>query len=115
MKKLLIGISLLASFAAMPAFAQQISCASVPAGLSTGSHGSAVTGLQRFLVAQNYSGSGSWMITGNYGPATTAAVRIYQGSHGLPQTGSVDARTAAAIGAGCGSGAGSNYSSQQPN
>jgi peptidoglycan hydrolase-like protein with peptidoglycan-binding domain len=43
--------------------------------LTVGSRGSDVTSLQSFLVAQNYPGGGSWMITGYYGQATAAAVR----------------------------------------
>ncbi|HEY4488104.1 MAG TPA: IPT/TIG domain-containing protein [Candidatus Paceibacterota bacterium] len=62
-----------------------------------GSRGTDVTILQRFLVAQNYVGGGSWMITGYFGPATQAAVRMYQSMHNLPATGYVDASTRASM------------------
>jgi hypothetical protein len=70
--------------------------------LTVGSRGADVSSLQSFLVAQGYPGGGSWMITGYYGQATAAAVRIYQGQHSLAQTGMFDAATRASI-SGCGS------------
>ena len=76
-------------------------CGNITTTLSYGSTGTQVTALQNFLVAQNYPGGGSWMVTGFYGAATTAAVRDFQQAHGLPQTGSVDSSTLAAIN-GCG-------------
>lgn len=83
------------------------SCISIAYDLSYGSRGSQVSALQSFLVTQNYPGGGSWMVTGNYGSATVAAVRNFQQVHGLPMTGAVDSSTRAAISrVGCG---GSNY------
>ncbi|PIR83905.1 hypothetical protein COU18_00615 [Candidatus Kaiserbacteria bacterium CG10_big_fil_rev_8_21_14_0_10_51_14] len=72
-------------------------CVNLYTDLSYGSKGSEVTQLQTFLVSQNYPGSGSWMITGNFRSATLAAVRNFQQSQGLPITGIVDAATRAAI------------------
>jgi len=72
-------------------------CIFIPAGISLGSRGSGVSTLQTFLVARNYPGGGSWMITGYFGRATAAAVRNFQQSQGLAQTGAVDAATASAI------------------
>jgi peptidoglycan hydrolase-like protein with peptidoglycan-binding domain len=72
-------------------------CVSLSRDLSVGSRGSDVSSLQSFLVSQNYPGSGSWMVTGYFGAATQAAVRIFQGQHGLAQTGFVDASTRASI------------------
>jgi peptidoglycan hydrolase-like protein with peptidoglycan-binding domain len=87
-------------------------CANLTTDLSVGSHGSQVRALQTFLVAQNYSGGGSWMITGNYGQATAAAVRLFQQQVGLPVSGWVDAATRFSINqAGCGS----NYGYTNPN
>jgi peptidoglycan hydrolase-like protein with peptidoglycan-binding domain len=74
-------------------------CISVNRDLSMGMRGTDVTALQTFLVAQNYPGSGSWMLTGYFGAATAAAVRDYQSQHGLPQTGVADSATRASIGA----------------
>ena len=78
-------------------------CTTITSNLSFGSRGSQVSALQSFLVAQNYPGGGSWMITGYYGSATTAAVRNFQQAHGLATTGVVDSSTRAAM---CG---GSSY------
>jgi peptidoglycan hydrolase-like protein with peptidoglycan-binding domain len=72
-------------------------CVSLTSDLSYGQKGSNVTQLQNFLVAQNYPGGGSWMVTGYFGSATVAAVRNFQQAQGLPMTGSVDASTRAAI------------------
>ncbi len=72
-------------------------CVSLYSDLSYGSKGSEVSRLQTFLVSQNYPGSGSWMITGNFRSATLAAVRNFQQQQGLPITGMVDAATRAAI------------------
>ena len=82
------------------AFAQGYSfgsCVSISSNLSVGSRGSDVRSLQSFLVAQNYPGGGSWMITGYFGQATAAAVRNFQQSTGQPVTGWVDAQTRATI------------------
>ncbi len=77
-------------------------CAGISRDLSVGSRGADVTTLQRLLVAQNYPGGGSWMVTGYFGAATAAAVRNYQTQHGIPTTGFVDSATRASMSA-CGS------------
>lgn len=64
--------------------------------------GGDVSRLQTFLVAQNYPGGGSWMITGYFGAATQQAVMNFQRQRGLVQTGAVDASTRAAMGINCG-------------
>ncbi len=104
MKKLILsGTALLSLLIAPIVLAQTYypssytNCGSIPAGLSVGSRGTDVSNLQSFLVAQNYPGGGSWMITGYFGQATAAAVRNFQSMHGLPQTGMVDTSTAAAM------------------
>ena len=73
------------------------SCVALSRNLTTGSSGSDVSDLQRFLVAQNYPGGGSWMVTGYYGLATQVSVRNFQLLAGLSQTGSVDNATRSAI------------------
>ncbi len=72
-------------------------CVNIASDLSYGSGGTQVRQLQTFLVAQNFPGSGAWMITGNFRSATLAAVRNFQQQQGLPVTGVVDAATRAAI------------------
>lgn len=105
MNKILISSALLlALFSAGVASAQTYTygsgaCINLTSDLSYGSRGVQVTQLQSFLVAQNYPGGGSWMITGYYGSATQAAVRIFQQNKGLPTTGAVDSATRAAINA----------------
>ena len=83
-----------ASYAPAPLSA---GCVAVSADLSFGARGGEVSKLQQFLVNQNYPGGGSWMVTGYFGSATVQAVRNFQQSAGLPQTGFVDAQTRAAI------------------
>src|SRR3989344_4110646 len=104
MKKSIFAASSLASlFIAPLALAQvyglptQTVCISVPVGLSYGSRGGSVSVLQSFLVSRNFPGGGSWMVTGYYGRATTAAVTNFQMSQGLFQNGTIDAVTATAI------------------
>ncbi|MDR3571661.1 MAG: IPT/TIG domain-containing protein [Candidatus Pacebacteria bacterium] len=96
MKKLIIsavvGLALIGGVASA-----QAGCASISSTLSLGSRGSQVSALQQFLVSQNYPGGGSWMVTGYYGQATAAAVRIFQQQHGLSQSGIVDYATLAAL------------------
>lgn len=70
-------------------------CLNLYRDLSLGSRGSDVSTLQTFLVAQNYRGGGSWMITGYFGAATRAAIMIFQQSRGLPATGVLDAQARA--------------------
>ncbi len=108
MKKLIIASASVLILLAGVASAQTYypissgSCSSISGYLSIGSSGSQVRALQRFLVAQNYPGGGSWMETGTYGQATAAAVRNFQQTHNLPRTGAVDAATLSAInGASC--------------
>lgn len=72
-------------------------CANLTSDLTVGSKGTQVRNLQIFLVAQNYPGGGSWMITGNYGQATQVAVRNFQQQSGLPITSWVDYATRTAI------------------
>ena len=72
-------------------------CVSITQNLGVGSRGAQVLTLQRFIVAQNYPGSGTWMETSYYGAATAAGVRIFQQTQGLPQTGAVDVNTQLAI------------------
>jgi len=72
-------------------------CVSVPVGISLGSRGSSVLTLQNFLISRNYPGGGAWMATSYFGAATQAAVRNFQQSQNLFQTGMVDATTASAI------------------
>lgn len=72
-------------------------CINLTSDLSIGLRGAQVTNLQNFLVAQNYPGGGSWMVTGYFGQATAAAVRVFQQNHGLAATGRVDSATRSAI------------------
>ena len=72
-------------------------CVTLSQDLSLGSRASDVRALQNFLVAQNYPGGGSWMVTGYFGAATAAAVRNFQSGQGLANTGAIDAATRAAI------------------
>ncbi len=88
-------------------------CTVISRDLSVGSRGADVSDLQRFLVAQNYPGGGSWMVTGYFGQATAAAVRNYQTQHGIPTTGMVDGATRASIAA-CLTGQGGSYNPIAP-
>ncbi len=93
------GILAVSLFAAPQAFAQSYyaGCVNLTSNLSVGSRNSEVSTLQRFLVAQNYPGGGSWMVTGYFGNATRVAVQNFQQSANLPMTGWVDAQTRSAI------------------
>jgi len=103
----LFVIAPLSTFAAVNAGP---SCVALSQNLSRGSSGSDVSSLQRFLVAQNYPGGGSWMVTGYYGLATEVSVKNFQISAGLSQTGVVDSATRAAIQSySCGTGTSYNY------
>lgn len=107
----IVVLSLLsANIASAQAYYPSTSCIAISRDLVVGSRGSDVISLQRFLVAQNFPGGGPWMVTGYYGAATRAAVRIYQQQHGLPQSGMADAQTRASI-AGCGA---TNYVNSYP-
>lgn len=92
-----IGVVFAAPLGTLAAINPGPSCTALSSNLFRGSSGSEVTLLQRFLVAQNYPGGGSWMVTGYYGSATQVAVQNFQISAGLPQTGSVDSATRTAI------------------
>jgi peptidoglycan hydrolase-like protein with peptidoglycan-binding domain len=72
-------------------------CTIIDRTLTLGASGTDVTQLQRFLVAQNYPGGGSWMVTGYFGSATRTAVQNFQMSAGLAQTGVLDQATRNAI------------------
>lgn len=107
-KSLVSTVAVISLFAASVASAQtyyppytpavSTGCVTLSRDLTVGMRGSGVTSLQSFLVAQNYPGSGSWMVTGYFGAATAAAVRNFQSQRGLPQTGIADSATRAAIG-----------------
>jgi len=108
MKTTLAAISLIVAFSVLSSVtvsAQSLyssssyfgSCVNLSRNLSYDVRGSDVTQLQVFLVSQNFPGGGSWMETGLYGAATTAAVRDFQQEAGVPQTGIVDVSTRAAI------------------
>ncbi len=100
MNKYIASVALVLSLAsASVALAQTYStgCISAASGLALGSRGQDVTNLQTFLVAQNYPGGGSWMITGYFGQATAAALRNFQQTQGIAQTGTIDPATASAI------------------
>lgn len=114
MNKLIASIVALATLAgagiasAQSYYYPTTNCVSLTRDLSIGMRGSDVSQLQTFLVGLNYPGSGSWMVTGYFGRATQAAVQIYQQTHGLSQTGAVDASTRASI-ASCGTSYNYNY------
>jgi hypothetical protein len=72
-------------------------CVSLSKDLSVGSRSSDVTTLQNFLLAQNYPGSGSWMVTGYFGSATRQAILNFQSQRGLAQSGVADTQTRAVI------------------
>ena len=72
-------------------------CVTLARDLSLGSRGTDVTSLQNFLLAQNYPGGGSWMVTGYFGSATRQAVLNFQSQKGLAQSGIADAQTRVAV------------------
>src|ERR1700685_3413071 len=73
----------------VPAGSYSGPCVTISRTLSYGTSGAQVTALQKFLVAQNFPGGGTWMETGYYGAATEAAVKDFQEQENLPQTGIV--------------------------
>src|SRR3989344_6660750 len=101
MKKRFLAPALLALsiLTAQTAFAQTYSyqsasspvsyaiCTNLTQNLSLKSRSADVTKLQSFLLAQNYPGSGSWMVTGYFGTATRQAVLNFQSQRGLAQSG----------------------------
>ena len=101
--------------AGMYAGGQASGCTYISSDLSYGSQGSEVSTLQQFLVHQNYPGAGSWMVTGYFGRATETALRTFQASRGLIQTGVADAATRAAMRGNCLPGLGGyQYDSSYP-
>lgn len=76
-------------------------CVTANRDLSVGSRGADVSSLQQFLVAQNYPGGGSWMVTGYFGAATRVALMNFQTTRGLFASGFLDAQTRAAIARSC--------------
>ncbi|MFZ4718508.1 MAG: peptidoglycan-binding protein [Ilumatobacteraceae bacterium] len=87
--------ALLASRAAAPAAAPE------PTVLGPGASGAAVERVQRQLIAAGLRPKGG--VDGRYGAATVSSVKVFQRWNGLPITGTVDARTAAALAAAAGS------------
>jgi len=114
-KTIISTLAIVLAFGATAASAQSAysysgSCTTISQNLSRGSRGADVTALQRFIVAQNYPGGGSWMITGTFGAATEQGVRNFQTSQGLASTGIVDSATATAISrVSCGTGYSTGY------
>lgn len=66
-------------------------------GLTQGARGTAVIQLQQQLIAAGFPPVGG--ADGVFGPATSSALRSFQSAKGLTVTGTVDAATAAALGA----------------
>lgn len=97
MKKLIVSSVFALSLMGATVASAQGTCVSISPTLQSGSRGVQVTALQNFLVSRNYPGGGNWMVTGYFGQATAAAVRIFQGERNLPQTGIVDSATASAV------------------
>ena len=64
-----------------------------PPRLLLGAHGSVVRRLQQLLNIANPSATPQLVVNGSYGPATRRAVARYQLAHGVPASGTVDART----------------------
>src|SRR3546814_5517655 len=60
--------------------------------LKRGDRGEAVEAWQIFLTGRGFDPQG---VDGRFGPDTEAAVEQFQAVHGLPQTGAIDAATAA--------------------
>ncbi len=91
MKKILIALvfctSLISAASAAP-------CAILTTNLTRGAESDNVWLLQSFLAAKGYLKASP---NGYFGPATLAAVKIYQRSVGLPQTGAVLTLTRAAL------------------
>ena len=66
-------------------------------GLSRGDHGSAVTAMQRALLAWKPGCLPKWGADGDFGSETEAALKDFQESAGLPVTGVYDAVTREAL------------------
>jgi len=71
-------------------------CVDLPYNFHRGSESNSVMSLQKFLIARGFLNDGP---TGFYGDKTVSAVKAYQESEGLPQTGMVYDFTRAAIAA----------------
>jgi Putative peptidoglycan binding domain len=68
------------------------------ATLARGAMGTSVQRLQQRLLRSGFLSQGAFATgPGVYGPRTEAAVRAFQASRGLPQSGQADARTQAAL------------------
>ena len=65
-------------------------------GLARGDRGDSVKSVQQALVSQGIEVSGG--VDGIFGPGTETAVKSFQSSHGLPQSGQIDDATAIALG-----------------
>src|SRR3989338_2165129 len=93
-------------------YVANLNCVTLARDLSQGSRGEDVTSLQNFLLAQNYPGSGSWMVTGYFGTESGKAVLNFQSQRGLAQSGIADSQTRVLI---AGSTCGANPNSYFPN
>ena len=71
--------------------------APIAQGLSRGDHGSAVTAMQRALLAWKPGCLPKWGADGDFGSETEAALKDFQKSMGLPVTGVYDAITREAL------------------
>lgn len=65
----------------------------VAQGLSRGDHGTAVTAMQRALLAWDQTCLPEWGADGDFGGETEAALKAFQASEGLPVTGVYDEAT----------------------
>ena len=74
--------------------AQAAGCPSFDQNLTRGAENASVLSLQQFLAGKGYLSASP---NGYFGPATFAAVKLYQKSVGLPQTGAVLSMTRAAL------------------
>jgi peptidoglycan hydrolase-like protein with peptidoglycan-binding domain len=90
MRNTIFGLVLLSSFS----FASAATCVSLTVNVTRGTESQNVKLLQTFLVEKGYLKATP---NGYFGPATLAAVKLYQKSAGLPQTGAVLGMTRAAL------------------
>jgi len=90
MRNTILGLVLLSSFS----LASAATCVSLTANVTRGTESSNVRVLQTFLLEKGYLKATP---NGYFGPATLSAVKLYQKSAGLPQTGAVLAMTRAAL------------------
>lgn len=94
MKRILGFLACLVLLSPLGAYAQAADCLTINGDLSYGSTGSEVTKLQTFLKAQGYLNA---PLVPNFGNATLAAVRAFQGAQGISATGTVGPLTRNAI------------------